>query len=100
MQQANANLYTFLFTLVGWSALIKLLQTYVHTPSFPSIMERITFEEALKKLESIVGKLEEGSVTLEESVNLYEEGLKLSKYCSEILDSAELRIEKVNQQTA
>jgi exodeoxyribonuclease VII small subunit len=64
------------------------------------IMERITFEEALKKLESIVSKLEEGSVTLEESVNLYEEGLTLSKYCSEILDSAELRIEKVNQQTS
>lgn len=63
-------------------------------------MERITFEEALKKLESIVSKLEEGSVTLEESVNLYEEGLKLSKFCSEILDSAELRIEKVNQQTS
>ena len=63
-------------------------------------MERITFEEALNKLESIVGKLEEGSVTLEESVNLYEEGLKLSKFCSWILDSAELRIEKVNQQTS
>ena len=63
-------------------------------------MERITFEEALNKLESIVGKFEEGSVTLEESVNLYEEGLKLSKFCSGILDSAELRIEKVNQQTS
>lgn len=61
-------------------------------------MERITFEDALKKLESIVNKLEEGSVTLEESVNLYEEGMKLSSFCSEILEKAELRIEKVNQQ--
>lgn len=63
-------------------------------------MERITFEEALKKLESIVNKLEENSVTLEESVNLYEEGIKLSKYCSEILEKAELRIEKVNEQSS
>lgn len=61
-------------------------------------MERISFEEALKKLESIVSKLEEGSVSLEDSVSLYEEGMKLSKHCSEILEKAELRIEKVNQQ--
>lgn len=67
---------------------------------FGSIMERITFEEALKNLESIVSKLEENSVTLEESVNLYEEGMKLSKYCSEILDKAEIRIEKVNEQSS
>lgn len=67
---------------------------------FGNIMERITFEEALKKLESIVNKLEENSVTLEESVNLYEEGMKLSKYCSEILDKAEIRIEKVNEQSS
>lgn len=63
-------------------------------------MERITFEEALKKLETIVSKLEENTVTLEDSVNLYEEGMKLSKYCSEILDKAELRIEKVNEQSS
>jgi exodeoxyribonuclease VII small subunit len=61
-------------------------------------MERITFEEALKKLEGIVGKLEDGTVSLEESVSLYEEGMKLSRHCSEILEKAELRIEKVNQQ--
>lgn len=59
-------------------------------------MERIPFEEALKKLEAIVSKLEEGTVSLEESVGLYEEGMKLSKHCSDILEKAELRIEKVN----
>jgi exodeoxyribonuclease VII small subunit len=63
-------------------------------------MERITFEEALKKLEIIVSKLEENTVTLEDSVNLYEEGMKLSKYCTEILEKAELRIEKVNDQSS
>jgi len=60
-------------------------------------MERITFEEALKKLEAIVGKLEDSEVTLEDSVALYEEGMKLSKFCSEVLEHAELRIEKVNE---
>ncbi len=61
-----------------------------------SSQERIPFEEALKKLETIVTQLQDGSVSLEESVKLYEEGIALSKYCSTILEEAELRIEKVN----
>lgn len=61
-----------------------------------SEQERIPFEEALEKLETIVTKLQDGSVSLEESVKLYEEGISLSKYCSSILEEAELRIEKVN----
>lgn len=59
--------------------------------------ERPSFEEALSKLELIVSKLENQSITLEESVNLYEEGVKLSQFCSEILNDAELRIEQVNE---
>ena len=59
--------------------------------------ERPSFEEALSKLELIVSKLEEQSITLEESVNLYERGVKLSQFCSEILNDAELRIEQVNE---
>jgi exodeoxyribonuclease VII small subunit len=58
--------------------------------------ERPSFEEALRKLESIVKKLEDPEVTLEESIELYEEGMKLSKYCSETLEDAVLRIEKIN----
>ena len=61
-----------------------------------SEQERIPFEEALRKLETIVTELQDGSVSLEESVKLYEEGISLSKYCSSILEEAELRIEKVN----
>lgn len=68
------------------------------TRNRPRYMERISFEDALKNLEAIVNKLEEGSVSLEESVSLYEEGMKLSKHCSEILEKAELRIDKVNQE--
>ena len=59
--------------------------------------ERPSFEEALKELESIVSKLEDDSITLEESVKLYEEGIKLSRFCSEILNQAELRTEQVNE---
>ncbi len=59
--------------------------------------ERPGFEEALKELESIVMKLENDEITLEESVKLYEKGIELSKFCTEILEQAELRIEQVNE---
>ncbi len=58
--------------------------------------ERQSFEEALRRLESIVEKLENPDVTLEESIQLYEEGMKLSRYCSQTLEDAVLRIEKIN----
>lgn len=61
-----------------------------------SAMERIPFEEALRKLETIVTRLQEGSVSLEESVALYEEGIALSNYCATVLEEAELKIETVN----
>ncbi len=59
--------------------------------------ERLSFEEALKKLESIVEQLEDEEITLEDSVKLYEEGVQLSQFCTEILEQAELRIEQVNE---
>ncbi|WP_103664226.1 exodeoxyribonuclease VII small subunit [Gracilimonas amylolytica] len=59
--------------------------------------ERPSFEEALKKLESIVEELENEEITLEDSVKLYEEGVKMSRFCTEILEQAELRIEQVNE---
>lgn len=58
--------------------------------------EQPDFEEALKKLESIVKQLEDPNVTLEKSIELYEEGVELSHYCSESLEEAVLRIEKIN----
>ncbi len=60
--------------------------------------EPLSFEEALKKLEAVVNKLEDDTVSLEESVALFEEGTRLSAWCSEVLGKAELRIEKVNAQ--
>ena len=57
-----------------------------------------TFEEALGELEKIVADVEAGEIGLEESINQYEAGMKLIKYCREILDQAEKRIETINKE--
>ncbi len=54
--------------------------------------KNMTFEETMKKLEEITIELENGDLNLEESVSKFEEGMKLSKKCNEILESAEKRI--------
>ena len=51
------------------------------------------FEESLAELEKIVGKLERGDLSLEESLELFEKGVKLSRECQERLSQAERRIE-------
>lgn len=55
--------------------------------------EGLRFEEALTRLEEIVHRLEEGDLSLDESLNLFEEGMKLSKVCSKRLNEARQRIE-------
>jgi exodeoxyribonuclease VII small subunit len=60
--------------------------------------EHQSFEKALSRLESIVDELENESITLDESIELYEEGISLSNKCTEKLEDAELRIEKVAEQ--
>ena len=60
--------------------------------------ERPSFEDALRELESIVSRLESEEITLEDSVKLYEEGIKLSKICTEVLEKAETRIKQVNEE--
>lgn len=59
--------------------------------------ERLGFEEALKRLEDVVEKLNNEDISLEESVALYEEGIQLSKICTETLESAALKIEQIDQ---
>jgi exodeoxyribonuclease VII small subunit len=54
-----------------------------------------SFEEHLKALESIVAKLEGGDLPLEDSVRLFEEGMKLSEACKKDLDVAEGKIQAV-----
>ena len=56
-------------------------------------MKEFKFEDALKRLEEIVQKLEEGSLTLERSLELFEEGVKLSRFCSKRLEEAHTKIE-------
>jgi exodeoxyribonuclease VII small subunit len=52
-----------------------------------------SFEEALKALEAIVGKLESGETKLEDSIRLFEEGMRLSAICQKRLDEADRKIE-------
>jgi exodeoxyribonuclease VII small subunit len=52
-----------------------------------------TFETSLQELEKIVRKLEDGDLSLEESLKLFEDGVKLSRECQERLNQAERRIE-------
>ena len=53
------------------------------------------FESNLKKLEIIVDKLESGDIGLEESVKLYEEGMKIKKICDKKLKDIEMQIKKI-----
>lgn len=55
--------------------------------------DTLTFEEALKRLEEVVQKLEDGDVPLEQAFELFQEGMALSKQCSQRLDTVERRIE-------
>ena len=60
-----------------------------------SDLEKLSFEEALKQLEEIVGRLESGRVELEESISIYERGAALKSHCEARLKDAEARIEKI-----
>jgi len=56
-----------------------------------------TFEESLHRLEEIVNQLEQGDVPLEDSLRLYEEGIQLSKACTDRLMRAESTLKKLNK---
>ena len=60
----------------------------------PSIKD---FEAAIAELESLVKKLEEGDLALEQSLALYERGVQLSRFCHARLEEAERRIEILNE---
>ena len=61
----------------------------------PDDISRMPFERALAELESVVDKLEKGSVPLEESIAIYARGEALKKRCEELLKNAEQQIEKI-----
>ena len=58
---------------------------------------KMTFEEAIKELTRIVGKIEQGQIPLQDSLTQYERGMALIKHCRQILQKAEKRIEKISE---
>ena len=61
---------------------------------------KLSFEQALEKLEAIVSQIEGGEVPLEQSIEKYAEGIQLVKQCRTILDSAEKKIQLLAQSEA
>jgi len=60
-------------------------------------ISKLSFEEAIKELTSIVGKIEQGQIPLQDSLEQYERGMALIKHCRGILQQAEKRIEKISE---
>jgi exodeoxyribonuclease VII small subunit len=58
-------------------------------------IKEMSFEAALRELETIVGKLESGQAPLAESIAIYERGEALKAHCEALLKAAEMRIEKI-----
>ncbi len=56
-------------------------------------MDNLKFEEALSKLEDIVRQLESGETPLDESLQLFEDGVKLARICNKKLDEAEAKVQ-------
>ena len=70
------------------------------TDTTHSDVMRLPFERAIEELESIVKRLEEGKVPLEESVAIYERGEALKGRCEDLLQQAEARVEKITLDSA
>ncbi len=60
-------------------------------------MAGVKFEEAMARLEAIVGELEKGDLPLDESLKIFEEGIRLSKNCLKVLEEAERKVEVLVQ---
>ena len=63
-------------------------------------ISKLSFEEAIKELTGIVGKIEQGEIPLQDSLGQYEKGMALIKHCRDILQKAEQRIEKISEAQA
>ena len=60
-------------------------------------MGQIKFEKAMQRLEKIVEDLEKGELDIDKSLEIFEEGIKMSRVCSKKLNEAEAKIEKLTQ---
>lgn len=61
-------------------------------------MAALKFEDAMARLESIVSELEKGDLPLDESLKIFEEGIRLSKSCLKMLDETERKVEILVQE--
>ncbi|MHC5077297.1 MAG: exodeoxyribonuclease VII small subunit [Planctomycetota bacterium] len=61
-------------------------------------ISKMNFEQSIKELTSIVQKIEQGQIPLQDSLEQYEKGMGLIKHCRGILQKAEERIEKISKQ--
>lgn len=62
-------------------------------------LNKLSFEDAMKRLEEIINSLESGEVKLEDAIELYTEGIKLQEYCENKLNNAKLKVEKIVKNT-
>jgi len=60
-------------------------------------ISKLTFEQAIKELTAIVGKIEGGEIALSDSLEQYEKGMALIKHCRGVLQQTEKRIEKISE---
>lgn len=62
--------------------------------------KKLSYEEAVTELESLVARLEQGDISLEESLKLYENGVLLTRDCQESLQAAEQKVQMLLQQSS
>ncbi|WMJ23032.1 exodeoxyribonuclease VII small subunit [Paludicola sp. MB14-C6] len=62
-------------------------------------MEELTFEKALLQLEELITSLEKGELSLEQSIQVYEQGVKLTAFCNKELKTAKLKIEELKAES-
>lgn len=60
-------------------------------------MENMTYEQAIKRLEEIVSVLEKNEISLDDALELFEEGTKLSAFCSDKLNNAKIKITEIEE---
>ncbi|MEE1066649.1 MAG: exodeoxyribonuclease VII small subunit [Acutalibacteraceae bacterium] len=58
--------------------------------------EKLTYEKAIVRLEEIVEKLDDGSLSLDESIKLFEESTKLAMFCNDCLEKAKLKVSELS----
>lgn len=62
--------------------------------------EKLTFEQAMARLEKIVEAIEQGKIGLEDSIEKYAEGMEMIRHCTRVLADAELKIQKLQADAA